>query len=100
MRRQAQFMFSGSLNATEAKGLWQMTSFHNTDLLGLSQHPPQALLPTCLVDPRPSQSLSPDRSGQLGQRQPAGRRNNYPGLGYLGYGQYFSPTPTLPYPPL
>lgn len=98
MRRQAQFMFSGSLNATEAKGLWEMTSFHNTDLLGLSQHPPQALLPTCLVDPQPSRSLSPDRSGQLGQRQPAERRNNYPGLGYLGYGQYFSPHthPSIP----
>lgn len=77
-----------------------MISFHSTDFLGVSQEPPQALLPTCLVDLWCSQSLSPDWSGQLGQRQPAGRRNKDPGLGYLGNGQYFSPISTLSDPPL
>lgn len=51
----------------------------------LSQHSPQPLPSTCLVDPWLSQSLSPDRSGHAGQSQPAGRRNNYLGLGHLGH---------------
>ena len=93
-------MFSGGLNDTEGKGFWQMISFHSTDFLGVSQEPPQALLPTCLVDLWCSQSLSPDWSGQMGQRQPAGRRNKDPGLRYLGNGQYFSPISTLSDPPL
>lgn len=38
--------------------------------LQLIPQPPQSLLSTCLVDPRPVQSLSPDQRGQLWQSQP------------------------------
>lgn len=39
--------------------------------LHLFQQPPQSLPSTCLVDPWPSQSLSPEQRGQLWQSQPA-----------------------------